>query len=207
MDFSKTGCGHAHLPMMRKNFPMITAPVAWGYSWHTLATNIAHATPPGNPITLAYIARRWAHNLIPLSAVRKVFCCGTRSRISSVTLVPFNDRRSLSSKPLNRLVSFKLRPSGTEGIARRAKIRSMLIPESSSLIIGTKASGTGVISWIAPRGVIFRRMTGKSSKKSSRKTCFGTTTRVSISEPRSSQRLRVRNWKPAFHWMFCLPGP
>lgn len=187
MGLSRTGCGHAHWPMMRKNLPMTTAPVAWGYNWHTLATNIAHATPPGKPITLAYIARRCAQSLMPLRAVRKVFCCGTRSRISSVTLVPFNERRSCSPNPFNKFMSFNVRSKGTEEIARRAKMRSMLIPESLSLMIGTKASGTGVISSIAPGDVIFRSRTGKSSKKSSRYTCFGTTTRVSISDPSCNQ--------------------
>lgn len=118
-----------------------------------------------------------------LSAVRKVFCCGTKSNISSVTLVPFTDRRSLSPKPLSKLVSLRFSVAGTEGMSRLAKIRSMLMPENSSLIMGTKASGTCVISLIAPGGAIFSRMEGKCSKKSSRKTCLGTTTRVSMSEP------------------------
>ena len=72
---------------------------------------------------------------------------------------------------------------GTDATERRAKIRSMLIPENSSLMIGTKASGTGVISWMASFGAIRSMMLGKYSKKSSRDTCFGTTTRVSMSEP------------------------
>jgi len=80
-------------------------------------------------------------------------------------------------------VSLRFSPSGTEGIARRANMRSMLMPENSSLIIGTKASGTGVTSSMAPAGAILSKIEGRSSKKSSRETCLGTTTRVSMSEP------------------------
>lgn len=126
---------------------------------------------------------RCAQSLMARNAVRKVFCCGTRSSISSVTLVPFSDRRSLSSRPRSKLVSLRFSPSGTEGIARRANMRSMLMPENSSLIIGTKASGTGVTSSMAPAGAILSKIEGRSSKKSSRETCLGTTTRVSMSEP------------------------
>ena len=121
---------------------------------------------------------------MPRRAVRKVVFCGTSSKISSVTRVPFKDLKSFSSTPRNRFVSFNRRLTGTEATARRAKIRSMLIPENSSLMIGTKASGTGVISWMASFGAMRLIIFGRYSKKSSRDTCFGTTTRVSMSEPR-----------------------
>jgi hypothetical protein len=49
---SNTGCGHFHCVMIRKNLLTITDPVACGYSWQTLATSMAHATPPGKPMTL-----------------------------------------------------------------------------------------------------------------------------------------------------------
>lgn len=61
------------------------------------------------------------------------------------------------------------------------------MPDSSSLIIGTKASGTGVSSLIAPGGAIRLRKVGTCSKKSPLVTCWGTTTRVSISEPAACQ--------------------
>ena len=64
-----------------------------------------------------------------------------------------------------------------------ANIRSMLIPEYSNLMIGTKASGTGVISSIAPGGDIFSSTEGNVEKKSSKVTSFGATTRVSMSDP------------------------
>ena len=51
------GVGHAHVLMILKNFETMTDPVAAGYSWQTLATSIAQATPPGKPIMLAYMAR------------------------------------------------------------------------------------------------------------------------------------------------------
>jgi hypothetical protein len=50
--FSITGCGHCHLYIIKKNLETKVDAVAFGYNWHTRATNIAHATPPRNPITL-----------------------------------------------------------------------------------------------------------------------------------------------------------
>ena len=120
---------------------------------------------------------------MPRKAVRKVVFCGTSSRISSVTRVPFKDLKSFSSTPRSKFVSFNRRLTGTEATARRAKIRSMLIPENSNLMIGTKASGTGVNSWMASFGAMRLMIFGRYSKKSSRDTCLGTTTRVSMSEP------------------------
>jgi hypothetical protein len=37
---------------MEKNLEIMVAAQALGYNWHTLATNMAHATPPKNPIML-----------------------------------------------------------------------------------------------------------------------------------------------------------
>ena len=74
-------------------------------------------------------------------------------------------------------------------MARRAKIKSMLMPENSSFMIGTKASGTGVSSSMAPGGESFSSVGGKCSKKSSRVTSLGTTTRVSMSDPVASYQL------------------
>ena len=70
-----------------------------------------------------------------------------------------------------------------DGSNKRAKIRSILIPENSNLMIGTNASGTGVIFSIAPGGDIRSRIGGKSEKKSSIMTCLGATIKVSISDP------------------------
>jgi hypothetical protein len=41
--------------MMKNRLTMAPA-IALGYSWHTRATNIDHATPPKKPFTLEYIA-------------------------------------------------------------------------------------------------------------------------------------------------------
>ena len=55
--FSCIGVGHAQVLMMLKNLDTMTEPVAAGYSWQTLATSMAQATPPGKPMILAYMAR------------------------------------------------------------------------------------------------------------------------------------------------------
>ena len=100
-----------------------------------------------------------------------------------MTLVPLTERSVRSSSPRSKFLSFSVMFPGTEDSARLAKMRSMLMPIYSNLMIGTKASGTGVISSIAPCGECFSRTDGNVSKKSSLDTSFGTTTSVSISEP------------------------
>lgn len=110
-----------------------------------------------------------------------------------MTRVPLTDRKVASSRPLSRLLSRRSRFSGTlASEAMLAKIKSMLIPEYSSLMIGTNASGTGVISSIAPLLDMRSKTAGKCSKKSSRETCFGVTTKVSISDPALGVNRRFR---------------
>lgn len=98
--------------------------------------------------------------------------------------MPLRERRSASSSPRKRFESWRVRDWGIWlRTAMREKIKSMLMPAYSNLMIGTKESTTGVRSVIAPGGDIFTRRSGKYLKKSSRVTCLGPTTRVSISEP------------------------
>ena len=46
---------------------------------------------------------------------------------------------------LSKFLSSKVKSLGTLGISNRAKIKSIEIPANSILIIGTNASGTGLL--------------------------------------------------------------
>lgn len=67
-----------------------------------------------------------------------------------------------------------------------AKIRSISMSLRTSLMIGTKESGTAVKEETALPAT-FSKTVGYKSKKSSRLTCLGATARVSISEPTHRQ--------------------
>lgn len=103
--------------------------------------------------------------------------------MASVTRVPFTDLRSVSSSPRSSLESLRRSVGGMRFCFRCEKIKSMLIPEYSNLMMGTNDSCTGLTSVMAPSGVISRSRSGKYLKKSIRDTCLGATTRVSMSEP------------------------
>lgn len=116
---------------------------------------------------LAYTARLWAHNLIALSASLKVLTSGTRLSISSFTLIPFSDLSSASSRPRSRLESDSDQLASEGSCLRTAilvKIRSMLMPKNSNLMIGTYASLTTASSVMAPGGVMDCSRPGKISK-------------------------------------------
>lgn len=53
-DFKSTerGVDTHHLENTKKNLWTRVAATAFGYSWHVLATSIAHDTPPRNPSML-----------------------------------------------------------------------------------------------------------------------------------------------------------
>ena len=113
---------------------------------------------------------------------------GTKRRISSVTRGPFKLFKQASSRPFKIEESASSRSIGTRGKASLPKIRSMEMESHLNLMIGTKASGTGASSETSGR---WRSIFSRTLKKSSRVTCFGTTTRVSISEPKEVLESKV----------------
>lgn len=103
---------------------------------------------------------------------------------------------------MSKLLSLRVRSLGIdEREAMEAKIRSISIPFSTSLIMGTKESGTAVKDVTAPGPAIRSSTEGKYSKKSSRVTCLGATARVSISDP-TLRQLMIHLRKAS-----ALPGP
>ena len=113
---------------------------------------------------------------------------GTSRRISSVTRGPFKLFRHASSRPLRIEESASSRSIGTRGRVSLPKIRSIDIESHLNLMMGTKASGTGANSETSER---WRSIFSNTLKKSSRVTCLGTTTRVSISEPNEGE---LQSW-------------
>ena len=158
---------------------------------------MASCTPAGKPITFPYTAlpeicqqsflETWkllfAHSLTARRACLNTLEFGTSLNISSVTRGPLRLFRHASSSPFRILESASSRSIGTRGKANLPNIRSMEIESHLNLIIGTNASGTGASSATSGR---CRNMSNNTLKKSSRVTCFGTTTSVSISEPAKS---------------------
>ena len=89
---------------------------------------------------------------------------------------------------MSKLLSFRVSSLGmVVRLVIEAKMRSISIPLRTSLMIGTKESGTAVNEVTAPGPAMRSKMPGKSSKKSSRLTCLGATASVSISDPTSCQ--------------------
>ena len=115
-----------------------------------------------------------------LKAILKEVLFGTNSKISSVTLVPFNALRSFSSTFLSKFLSLKVNVIGTWGKSSLANSKSIDMPLNFIPMIGTNASGTDAIS--STSGLSLKSLS-KTVKKSSLVTCFGATTNASISEP------------------------
>lgn len=143
---------------------------------------------------------RLAHSLTVLNASLNTDTSGTSRKMASVTRDPPRLLTQRSSRFLRRPSSLRERSSGTAGRARRAKRRSNSIPAITQVMMGTKASGTDCSAerlgqlakeeasaiWLTVTSrtpSVCLSMPSNSSKNSSRSTCLGTTSRVSISAP------------------------
>jgi hypothetical protein len=122
---STTGLGHDHVKNILKKRDMIVAGQPLGYSWQTLATRIAQATPPKYPIELEYIALRFAQSLIHFNAMQNVSTFGTRDKISVAVLGPFAVRTQDSSICIIVRSSDRSRLAGTVGCHSLAYMRSI----------------------------------------------------------------------------------